>query len=58
MTARSMRCRFKFMPNRDHEVAAPPITGRRVAMASLFGAAGYAVTRSSGAYRIKISVRK
>ena len=40
---------FKLMPNRDHEVAAPPITGRRVAMASLFGAAGYAVTRSSGA---------
>lgn len=40
---------FKFMPNREHEIASPPITGRRVAMASLFGAAGYAVARASGA---------
>jgi len=40
---------FKFMPNRSHEAAAPPISGRRVAMASLFGAAGYAMARASGA---------
>ncbi len=40
---------FQFMPNRKHEIAAPPVTGRRVAMASVLGAAGYAMARSAGA---------
>jgi ferredoxin len=39
---------FSFMPNKDHEVANPPMPGRRTAMASLFGIAGYAVARASG----------
>lgn len=40
---------FAFMPNKNHEVAGPPLPGRRAAMASLFGVAGYAVARASGA---------
>jgi ferredoxin len=39
---------FSFMPNRAHEVAGPPIPGRRAAMAAMFGVAGYAVARASG----------
>ncbi len=40
---------FSFMPNKDHEVTNPPLPGRRLAMASLFGAAGFAMARASGA---------
>jgi polyferredoxin len=40
---------FSFMPNKDHEVTGPPLPGRRAALASLLGLAGYAVTRASGA---------
>ncbi len=40
---------FSFMPNKNHEVAGPPLPGRRAAMASLFGVTGYAVARASGA---------
>jgi polyferredoxin len=39
---------FSFMPNKEHEVAAPPLPGRRAALASLLGVAGYAVARASG----------
>ncbi|MEX0322075.1 MAG: 4Fe-4S dicluster domain-containing protein [Puniceicoccaceae bacterium] len=40
---------FKFMANPEHEVSNPPISGRRVFMAGLLGAGGYAVARASGA---------
>ena len=39
---------FSFMPNKEHEVAGPPLPGRRAALASLLGVAGYAVARASG----------
>ena len=40
---------FSFMPNRDHEVTGVPLPGRRAALASVLGVAGYAVARASGA---------
>ena len=40
---------FAFMPNKAHEVAGPPLPGRRAAMAAMLGIGGYAVTRGSGA---------
>lgn len=39
---------FKLFPNPKHELAAPPISGRRAALAAMFGVAGYAVTRAAG----------
>jgi polyferredoxin len=39
---------FSFMPNKDHEVAGPPLPGRRAALASILGVAGFAVARASG----------
>ena len=38
-----------FMPLPDHEHANPPIPGRRAVLAAVVGAAGFAVTRASGA---------
>lgn len=40
---------FKLFPNPKHEIPHPPITGRRVALATMFGVAGYAMARSTGA---------
>ena len=40
---------FAFMPLPEHELANPPVPGRRAALAALVGAAGFAVTRAAGA---------